>query len=211
MSILLCTRPCADSLYAILYFLITIIWNKYTVLFYSWEIKLHAPDHKTHKKGIQESNVDMADSKSHRTILSLLCCNSSINLVFVKKGVKQSLLQVRLCWTVKDCYTDYTVPALKALALAAKWQNLRSLVSLINATASSLCNFFITISFLLVISIYLWLLSMFLVPNFPSPQLLGLLAYILHPKGPISPLVMVKREDFWNQGCKRNKCFVQEI
>jgi len=52
---------------------------------------------------------------------------------------------------------------------------------------------------------------MFLVPNAPSPKLLGLLAYILHPEVPTSLLVTVKRKDFWNQGCKGNKCFVQEI
>lgn len=77
--------------------------------------------------------------------------------------------------------------------------------------ASSLCHYFFRISCLLVISIYSWLVSMFLVPNSPSSKLLGLLAYILHPEVPTSLLIVVKREDFWNEGCKGNKRFVQEI
>lgn len=51
-------------------------------------------------------------------------------------------------------------------------------------------------SCLLMISIYSWVLSIFLVPNTPSSKLLGLLAYILPPEVPTSLLVIVKREEF---------------
>ena len=77
---------------------------------------------------------------------------------------------------------------------------------------SSLCNTFFRIPLLLDFSTLSWLLSMFLVPNSPSPNLLSQLVYILYPEVPTSLLIIVKRGAFWNQGCKnKNKRFVQEI
>ena len=102
--------------------------------FYSWEIKLHAPNRKTHKKGIQESNLDMSDSNP---IGPFYYTATPIQTQYLwGKGLNNNTILGHTKLNSGGLtYMTLTMPALKG-AQAVEWGKIQQVwLRLINATA----------------------------------------------------------------------------